>query len=186
MEHISNILGATQSHIPQIMKSKPSPVVTAKPNSKSSGECTEQINEMFLKFSIFYGHIWRSQFKNEHYFNLARQQWQEAIIEFEKTTIDEAIEVSIKQRDMPPTLAQFVDCCKQIIRKLAGFYRPEPVVKANPDVAVENLRKIKSILNMPSKHSPATSSRAEPRDLHGLAQRHIAGDPSALLGMTGE
>ncbi len=65
---------------------------------------------MFLKFSIFYGHIWRSQFKNEHFLNLARQGWQEALDEFDEALIDTAIDESFKQREMPPTLAQFIDC----------------------------------------------------------------------------
>ncbi len=29
-------------------------------SSKTSGNCIEQVNKLFLKFSTFYGHIWRS------------------------------------------------------------------------------------------------------------------------------
>ena len=103
---------------------------------------------MFLKFSIFYGHIWRSQFKNEHFFNLARNGWQEALEGVDAPVLDEAIEECLKQRDMPPTLSQFMDCCKQLSNKNAGFYIPAVVEKANPTIAEANLRKMKLMLNM--------------------------------------
>lgn len=121
---------------------------TTKPSSKSSGKCTDLVNKVFLKFSIFYGHIWRSQFKNEHFLNLARQGWQEALDEFDEALIDAVIDESLKQREMPPTLAQFIDCCKQLNHKYTGFYNPEPVVMANPRIAEDNLRKMKLMLNM--------------------------------------
>jgi hypothetical protein len=137
-----------QSKLPTLAQGKVQPMSTARPSSKSSGECTDLVNKVFLKFSIFYGHIWRSQFKNEHFFNLARQGWQEALSEFDEALIDTAIDESLKLREMPPTLAQFIDCCKQLNHKHTGFYSPEPVVKANPTVAKANLRKMKLMLNM--------------------------------------
>ncbi len=145
MQPINAIL---QSKLPTLTQGMPQAAVTARPSSKSSGKCTDRVNKVFLKFSIFYGHIWRSQFKNEHFFNLARDGWQQALGHYDETAIDEALEECLKQREMPPTLAQFIDCCKQLSHKKAGFYSPEPVVMANPTVAEANLKKMKLMLNM--------------------------------------
>lgn len=145
MQHINTIV---QLNLPTLTQGTPQPTSTAKPSSKSSGKCTDRVNKVFLKFSIFYGHIWRSQFKNEHFFNLARNGWQQALEEFDEAVIDEALEECLKLREMPPTLAQFIDCCKQLSHKNAGFYSPEPMVMANPTVAEANLKKMKLMLNM--------------------------------------
>ena len=145
MQPINTII---QSKLPTLTQGTPQPTSTAKPSFKNSGNCTDRVNKVFLKFSIFYGHIWRSQFKNEHFFNLARNGWQEALEGVDAPVLDEAIEECLKQRDMPPTLSQFMDCCKQLSNKNAGFYIPAAVEKANPTVAEANLRKMKLMLNM--------------------------------------
>lgn len=79
---------------------------------------------------------------------MARIGWQEALEGVEEQVLDQAIEECLKQRDMPPTLSQFLDCCKQLSNKNAGFYTPTAVEKANPTVAEANLRKMKLMLNM--------------------------------------
>ena len=145
MQPINKIL---QFKLPTLKQGTPQPTSTAKPSSKSSGKCTDRVNKVFLKFSIFYGHIWRSQFKNEYYFNLARNGWQEALEGVDESVLNEAIEECLKQREMPPTLSQLMDCCKQLSSKNTGFYTPAAVEKASPTVAEENLRKMKLMLNM--------------------------------------
>jgi len=145
MQPINAIL---QSKLPTLTQGMPQAAVTVKPSFKSSGKCTDRVNKVFLKFSIFYGHIWRSQFKNEHFLSLARNGWQQALEDFDEAVIDEGMEECLKHREMPPTLAQFIDCCKQLSHKNAGFYSPEPVVMANPTIAEANLKKMKLMLNM--------------------------------------
>lgn len=145
MQPIDTIL---QSTLPTLAQGTMQQTSTAKPSSKKSGKCIDLVNKVFLKFSIFYGHIWRSQFKNEHFFSVARQGWVEALDGFDEALIDAAIDESVKQRDMPPTLAQFIDCCKQLNQKHTAFYNPTPVVMANPAIAEANLKKMKLMLNM--------------------------------------
>jgi len=118
------------------------------PSSKSSGKCTEQVNKLFLKFSTFYGYIWRSQFKNEAYSNFARQEWSKALEVFDAQLIDQAIDECLKNREMPPALAQFIECCKQLSARKKECFHREPYKPCDPVVANRHLRKIKAILNM--------------------------------------
>ena len=145
MQPINTIV---QLKLPTLTQGTTQSTSTAKPSSKSSGNSTDRVNKVFLKFSIFYGHIWRSQFKNDYYFNLARNGWQEALEGVDESVLNEAIEECLKQREMPPTLSQFTDCCKQLGNKNKGFYIPTVVKKANPTVAEANLKKMKLMLNM--------------------------------------
>lgn len=117
-------------------------------NSKNSGNYTEIANTIFLKFSIFYGHIWRSQFKNEQYSNLARKQWSETLQEFNEKLIGDSIKDCLENREFPPTLTQFVENCKKLINRNKGFYVPEITNVSSPLVAQKHLKNIKSILNM--------------------------------------
>ncbi|HFL2715766.1 TPA: Vir protein [Legionella pneumophila] len=117
-------------------------------NSKSCGKSIEQTNKVFLKFSTFYGHIWRSQFKNEAYTDFARDEWSKALGDFDEKLIDQAIEECLRNREMPPALAQFVDCCKQLSSKKKQFFKREASTPCNPMVANQHLKKIKTILNM--------------------------------------
>ena len=86
--------------------------------------------------------------KPAYYFNLARNGWQEALESIDEPILDEAIEECLKQREMPPTLSQFMDYCKQLSSKHTEFYIPAVVEKAKPTVAEENLRQMKLMLNM--------------------------------------
>ena len=145
MKHISNVLEFKQA---TATKSFQPPIASVTPSSTNSGERTESVNNVFLKFSIFYGHIWKSLYKNEYFTALARKEWEQALMSFDEKVIDEAIEECLKQLEMPPTLPQFISYCKQLSTKHTNFYRPAPTEKANPTVAESQLRKMKSILNM--------------------------------------
>lgn len=123
------------------------PQALATQTSKNSGNCIEQVNKIFLKFATFYGHIWRSQFKNESYSNFARNEWSQALSGFDKKLIDEAIEECLKNREMPPALAQFVECCKQLNRK-TQFFQKEVYKPCDPKIAQAYLQKMKQILNI--------------------------------------
>lgn len=106
------------------------------------------VNKIFLKFSIFYGHVWKSLYKNDDYSAYARHEWRVALERFDEKVIDEAVEECLKRQDMPPSLPLFLDFCRQLSHKHSAFYRPEPVEKAHPSVAAMNLGKIRAMLNM--------------------------------------
>lgn len=148
MQSVKQIVQTNQLNTAQGFQKKQIQHVTATMSSKSSGNCTEIANTIFLKFSIFYGHVWRSQFKNEHFSSLARKQWSKTLEIFDEDLIEKAIQECLKQREFPPTLTQFVECCKQLSKRNKGFYIPQAAKNSNPLVAQTHLKKIKSILHM--------------------------------------
>jgi hypothetical protein len=92
--------------------------------------------------------VWRSQFKNEQFSSLARKEWSKTLQTFDENLIENAIQECLTHREFPPTLTQFVECCKQINKHNKGFYIPAITKKSNPLVAQAHLKKIKSILHM--------------------------------------
>ncbi|MBA2656849.1 MAG: Vir protein [Tatlockia sp.] len=135
----------------EILQSPVKPQISATHSSKNSGKCTEQINKIFLKFSIFYGHIWRSQFKNDYYSEFAREEWSQALQKFDKKIIDEAIDECLKNREMPPTLSQFIEFCKELKKRKHCFFKREDYPLGDPKVAQAQLQIMKKILNMKSQ-----------------------------------
>ena len=123
------------------------PKASATPNSKNSGSNTEQVNKIFLKFSTYFGNLWRSQFKNDYYSDFARNEWSKALQKFDEQLIEEALDECLK-RTMPPALAQFIECCKHLSSRKTGFFREEVYERGDPKVALEHLKKIKTILGM--------------------------------------
>jgi hypothetical protein len=151
MKSVKDIIALNQLTTAQGLQQSQRPKPTAIPSSTNSGNSTEWVNTIFIKFSIFYGQIWRSQFKNEDYSRLARKEWALAIAIFDETLINEAIQDCLQRREFPPTLSQFIDCCKQLNFKNISTYRAPEVIKASPEVVLENLKQMKLILNMTTR-----------------------------------
>lgn len=97
----------------------------------------KRIDLLFSKFAAFYGHIWRSQFKDEVFLKFAKKEWQEALSEFTDSVVNEATLGCREQYEMPPTLPQLITFCRQIKKRTAFRVKPahtkaqEAVVKSN-------------------------------------------------------
>ena len=59
--------------------------------SKETNPKSKLIETLFSKFAAFYGHIWRSQFKNEGFLEFAKREWQEGLSGFSEPIINKAI-----------------------------------------------------------------------------------------------
>ena len=84
------------------------PLVSLKQNAK-------RIDNLFLKFSAFYGHSWRSLFQSDDFLNFVKCEWKEALACFDDAVFIEAISCC---RDFfenyAPTLPQFIKVCKEL------------------------------------------------------------------------
>lgn len=95
-----------------------------------------------------YGQVWRSQFKSDEFLAFVKGEWQEGLSDYPDNTIDIAIELCRKNKELPPTLPKFIEFCRDGSRQ-DSFYKPEERLKNNnPEVAKTNLLKMKEILNM--------------------------------------
>ncbi|WP_064115044.1 hypothetical protein [Legionella bozemanae] len=117
-------------------------------NSASIEEQRKRIDRLFLRFAAMYGQVWRSQFKSDEYLVFVKNEWQQGLFDYADNILELAIELCRKNKELPPTLPQFIDFCKNCSKRSAFFERDESPKKNNPEVAKTHLQKIKQILNM--------------------------------------
>lgn len=103
--------------------------------SKEASKVSLRIELLFSKFAAFYGHIWRSQFKEgDGFVVFVKKEWQEGLKEFSDVVVEKAI---LKCRDfyeMPPTLPQVIIACKNIRREESAFIKVPPIEPQERDI----------------------------------------------------
>lgn len=105
----------------------------------------KRIDLLFSKFAAFYGHIWRSQFKDEMFLKFAKKEWQEGLSGFADSVLSEAILGCRNHYEMPPTLPQMIHYCKQI-RKRKEFRVKEQYMKAQESIVASNVKRCLELL----------------------------------------
>ena len=119
---------------------------TMSSSSKDIYKVDKRIDLLFSKFAAFYGHIWRSQFKDEVFFKFAKKEWQEALSEFTDEVLTQAILNCREFYEMPPTLPQMRQCCRQIKKQTFVDVVKETYVPANSAVVLSCLQQCKEFL----------------------------------------
>ena len=51
----------------------------------------KRIETLFTRFAVFYGHVWRSQFKSEGFLEFAKKEWLEGLNPFSDDILNQAI-----------------------------------------------------------------------------------------------
>ena len=101
---------------------------------------------MFSRFAAFYGHVWRSQFKNDGFLDFSKKERSDRLASFSDEILNQVILHCREFCAMPPTLPQVIGLCKQI-NKRHEFYKADPnYVPANSAVVTLNLAKCRNIL----------------------------------------
>jgi hypothetical protein len=124
-----------------------SPKETMSSSSSDIYKVEKRIDLLFSKFAAFYGHVWRSQFKDEVFFKFAKKEWQEALAAFTDEVLTKAILNCREFYEMPPTLPQVVQSCRQIKKQTFVDVEKEVYVPANPDVVRSCLQKCREYLS---------------------------------------
>jgi hypothetical protein len=106
---------------------------------------SKRIDLLFSKFAAFYGHIWRSQFKDEAFLKFAKKEWQEGLSVFADAVLNEAILGCREQYEMPPTLPQMIYYCKQIRKRKEFRVRGEDN-RAQESVVISNVKRCLELL----------------------------------------
>jgi hypothetical protein len=118
----------------------PRPIAISSP-SKEASKVSLRIELLFSKFAAFYGHIWRSQFKDgDSFIVFVKKEWQEGLKDFTDSVVEEAV---LKCRDfyeMPPTLPQVITTCRDIRREKNAFTRIPPVERRDVEKAKVHLK----------------------------------------------
>lgn len=114
--------------------------------SKHADSQAKRIEVLFSRFAAFYGHVWRSQFKNDGFLKFAKKEWLDALSGFSDTVMNKAILECRDSYELPPTLPQLIQCCRQI-RKRHDFYLvKKDYVPAKKEVVIAHLKQCKAFL----------------------------------------
>lgn len=122
----------------------PSSPLSVAPNLRKA------VDQLFRNFAVTYGHIWRSQFKDETFLAFAKNEWSEALLEFDCDIVLKATLASRKRFEMPPTLVQVFNLCKELKNRErpSGFLRRLDTERGSKEVALAHLKQIKNKLNL--------------------------------------
>lgn len=113
----------------------------------NTAKADKRIDLLFARFAASYGHIWRSQFKDEDYFlPFAKKEWQEALVDFSDVVLDLAIIECRNFYELPPTLPQVLQICRKIKQRVTVYTPETPSKPANKEVAAFYLQQLKSSL----------------------------------------
>lgn len=109
------------------------------------------IDLIFSRFAAFYGHVWRSQFKDERFLEFAKGEWHEGLSQFTDEILYQSIVSCRKFCEMPPTLPQLINFCVEIKKRM--IFESEIVMnkksilpRADYEVARVHLQRCKEIL----------------------------------------
>lgn len=93
---------------------KPKEVPMSSTSSDSDTQ-RKRIDRLFIKFAAFYGHIWRSQFKNDRFTEFAKGEWQDALARFDNSVIERVIHDCRERDEFPPTYRSlFITAVKHV------------------------------------------------------------------------
>lgn len=108
---------------------------------------SKRIDRLFLKFSVFYGQVWRSQFKNEEFLAFAKKEWARVLVGVSDAHFEQAIKNYCAEKEYPPSLTQFMDFCKTLQKREELLTkRPKIESVSKPEIALYHLKQIKQLL----------------------------------------
>ncbi len=104
------------------------------------------IENLFTRFAVFYGHLWRSQFKNDGFLEFAKKEWLEGLSKFSDEILNQVIIDCRDHCEMPPSLPQMIRFCRDMKKRNAVDVAPEKYQPASKEVVEENIRQCKAYL----------------------------------------
>lgn len=96
------------------------------------------VDQLFSRMAVIYGHLWASRFLSGDMVSLARAEWGQSLSGYSSDVIGKGIDICKQVHELPPTLPQFVACCKKARADLtvaSDCYQGIEAQKARPEVA---------------------------------------------------
>lgn len=121
-------------------------------NNPTSSTCTvtdsskKHIENLFTRFAVFYGHLWRSQFKSDGFLEFAKKEWLDGLNKFSEEVLNQAILVCRDYCDMPPSLPQMIGFCRDIKKRNSFVVAHEKHQPASKSVVEKHIRQCKAYL----------------------------------------
>lgn len=101
---------------------------------------------MFTRFAVFYGHLWRSQFKSDGFLEFAKKEWLDGLSKFSDDVLNQAIIECRDLCEMPPSLPQLIGICRDIKKRNNVYVTPKEATSARPEVVEANIKQCKALL----------------------------------------
>ena len=148
MQSVGQVLEITQQKIcsGSQMHQKTSNPRAMSSNSSNVNNASKCIELLFSKFAAWYGHVWRSQFKDEGFIGFAKKEWQDGLSGFSDAVLNQAMISCRGHYEFPPTLPQMIRCCSQIKQQTTFFVAKNDYVPPSPAVVESCLQQCKSFL----------------------------------------
>ena len=107
------------------------------------------IEGLFLRLAAIYGHVWKSLYKHDELLEFNKLEWLDALAPYEESIIDKALQYCLSHWEYPPTLPQFLACCR--LHSTRGQYEKYTTgsMPSSHEVAHAHLNQIRAHLNMP-------------------------------------
>ena len=106
----------------------------------------KRIENLFTRFAVFYGHLWRSQFKSDGFLEFAKNEWLEGLSRFSDDTLNQAIIECRDYCEMPPSLPQLIGICRDIKKRNNVYVAPKEFTPASTEVAAAAIQQCKAFL----------------------------------------
>lgn len=122
---------------------------TSKTTSSASNvtdNSKKRIDNLFSRFAVFYGNLWRSQFKSEGFLEFSKNEWLEGLRLFNDDTLNQAILACRDFQKMPPSLPQMIGFCRDIKRKTSFYVADTDHQPASPKVVEAHIKQCKAFL----------------------------------------
>lgn len=103
---------------------------------------------LFTRLGAMYGQFWWSNYRTESLLLLAKQEWSEGLKRFDNEILKEVLVTYREQKTYPPSLPQFVECCKGALNRRMPPPLREESRTSSQEVAKQHikamLKKLKS------------------------------------------
>ena len=126
--------------------------MTAKVSNPTSSTCNatdsnkKRIENLFSRFAVFYGYLWRNQFKNDGFLEFAKKEWLEGLSQFSDDTVNQAILVCRDYCEKPPSLPQVIGFCRDIKKRHSFYVAPKDFQPASKAVVEAHLKQCRAYL----------------------------------------
>lgn len=79
--------------------------------------------------------------------DFAKKEWMDALKAFSDSTVKRAIDECRSHHEMPPTLPQFISCCRSVVKRQFIRVEEKPFMPASREVIDFHIKKLRESLN---------------------------------------
>lgn len=105
----------------------------------------EDIDYLFLRLSVIYGHLWMGLYRDEGFLYLAKQEWLTGLQAFDRETLEKVLRRCREVYETPPTLPKLFQLCQTCLSRLPNT-QTNTFERGSPEVAEKYLQRIAEIL----------------------------------------